>query len=666
MSHFLLQPFDKFLKLSEYTIKSIKKCCTGNRVVDLLFHFPVSVQNRVSDINNFSDKDKLTVVVKIVDHRVPRYKTSPYKVIGQTSAGDLITILYFNYSVSFIRKSLPYDGVFTVSGCAQKTTDGIQMVHPDIIAPPSALKYHVGVEPVYPLVAKLSNHTLRYAINSLLRIMPDIPDWIPPDYGLPSFTESIKIVHNPRTIEDISISNPARKRIALDELLINQIRLRQMRTALTEQRVTPFRQTEIMGRLQLPFELTADQLSCLNDIQNDLAAGIPMNRLLQGDVGAGKTIVAFMSILIALENNAQAALLAPTEILSVQHFNNLKQMSENLDIKMDIMLSSNRRIRPQQIDKLRSGETQLLIGTHAVLENEIEFKNLGLIVIDEQHRFGVLQRLALIKKCKYPNVLAMSATPIPRTLLLGRYGDLDVSTIKIKPQGRKPVETIVLGASKINGLIKRLKEIDSQIYWVCPVIEESENLVDINTRHKHLNENFTAREVFVLHGKMKPREKEDIMRRFKNREFKVLVSTTVIEVGVDVPSVNVIVIEHAERFGLAQLHQLRGRVGRGGDASYCILLYHYPISKIGKQRLQLMKSSTDGFLISEEDLKLRGAGDILGKEQSGFNSLKFSEFSSNGELIQMAEKIAKTVKFDSERIKFLYTIFSRLDDDIIA
>jgi ATP-dependent DNA helicase RecG len=588
-------------------------------------------------------------------------------VVGQTFAGDLITILYFNYSVGFIRKSLPYDGVFTVSGCTQKTTDGIQMVHPDIIAQPSALKYHVGVEPIYPLVAKLSNHTLRYAINSLLRIMPDIPDWIPPDYWLPSFTESIKIIHKPQTIEDISISNPARKRIALDELLINQIRLQQMRKALTEQRVMPFRQTnEIMGRLQLPFELTADQLSCLDDIREDLAAEVPMNRLLQGDVGAGKTVVAFMSILIALENNAQAALLAPTEILSVQHFNNLKKMSEDLGIKMDIMLSSNRKVRSKQIDKLRSGETQLLVGTHAILENEIEFKNLGLIVIDEQHRFGVLQRLALIKKCKYPNVLAMSATPIPRTLLLGRYGDLDVSVIKTKPHGRKPIKTIIIRASKIDDLIKRLKEIDSQIYWVCPVIEESENLVDINTRHKHLNENFTVHEVFVLHGKMKPKEKEDIMERFKNREFKVLVSTTVIEVGVDVPNVNVIVIEHAERFGLAQLHQLRGRVGRGSKASYCILLYHYPISEIGKQRLQLMKNSTDGFLISEEDLKLRGAGDILGKEQSGFNSLKFSEFSSNEELIQTAEKIAKTVKFDSERIKFLYTIFSRLDDDIIA
>jgi ATP-dependent DNA helicase RecG len=341
-------------------------------------------------------------------------------------------------------------------------------------------------------------------------------------------------------------------------------------------------------------------------------------------------------------------------------------MSENLGINLDVMLSANRKFRTAQIDRLTSGETQILIGTHAILEDEIEFKNLGLIIVDEQHRFGVMQRLALIKKCRYPNALTMSATPIPRTLLLGCYGDLDVSTIKMKPEGRKPIETIVIGTSKIDGLVARLKEINSQIYWVCPVIEESESLVDIGARRDYLQKHFSEKDVRVLHGKMKPKEKEEIVANFKSGEFKVLVSTTVIEVGVDIPNANVIVIEHAERFGLAQLHQLRGRVGRGRDESYCILLYHYPVSAVGKQRLQLMKETNDGFLISEEDLKLRGAGDILGKDQSGFNSLKFSEFSSNEQLIKTAEEIARAVEFNPETVEFLYRIFSRINEDVVA
>ncbi|MDR2723647.1 MAG: ATP-dependent DNA helicase RecG [Holosporaceae bacterium] len=667
MNHFLLQPFNNFLKLSEFTKKSLKKCCGGDRVIDLLFHFPISVQNRVSDVHNFSEKDKLSTVVKIIEHIPPRRKVLPYKIIGQTAGKDLVTILYFNYDISFIRKSLPIGGIFTISGSAQKTTEGIQLIHPDIIAQPSALKYHVGTEPIYPLVAKLSNHTLRYAIGSLLKIMPEVSDWIPDTYELPTFSESIRIIHNPRTIENTLISNPARRRIALDELLVNQIRLKQIRSSLSKQRTMPFQQTnKIIGNLKLPFELTKDQLSCLNDIKNDLASTVPMNRLIQGDVGAGKTVVALLSSLIVLENNYQTALLAPTEILSLQHFDNIRQLSKNLGIKVDIMLSSNRKIRFRQMDELKNGKTQILIGTHAILENEIEFKNLGLVVIDEQHRFGVLQRLALIKKCRYPNVLAMSATPIPRTLLLGCYGDLDVSTIKTKPQGRKPIETIVVNVSQINNLIKRLQGVNSQIYWVCPVIEESEDLINVSMRYDYLSNFFPVKEIFTLHGKMKPQEKEEIIRKFKNGEFKVLVSTTVIEVGVDIPNANVIVIEHAERFGLAQLHQLRGRVGRGSELSYCVLLYHNPVSHVGKQRLQLMKNTTDGFLISEEDLKLRGAGDILGKEQSGFHALRFSNFSSNSELIQIAEKMVKTIKLNQENIEFLYKIFSRLHEDIIA
>ncbi|MDR0968878.1 MAG: ATP-dependent DNA helicase RecG [Holosporaceae bacterium] len=669
MTHFLLQPFDKFVKLADFSRKAIKRCCSGDRAVDLLFHFPTSLQRRSDDANNFTDKDKLTVVLKITGHAQPRFKSSPYKVYGETPAGDTITIIYFHYNAAYVRRSLPIDGVFTVSGEARKTAEGIQMAHPDAIAPAASFQYYVGSEPVYPLTAKLTNKTLRYAVNALLKVMPEIDDWIPEDlrqkYELPTFTEAVRAAHNPKTSEDVMLTNPARRRIAVDELLTNQIRLKQIRESMTRMRTEPFQQTnEIIQRLRLPFELTKDQLSCLEDIKKDLASGRPMNRLIQGDVGSGKTVVAFISALIALENDAQAALLAPTEILALQHFYNIKKMSENLGINVDVMLAANRKYRFEQIERLKSGETQILIGTHAVLEEEIEFKNLGLAIVDEQHRFGVLQRLALIKKCKYPNVLAMSATPIPRTLLLGCYGDLDVSTIKTKPEGRKPIETIVIGASKIDELAARLKKMDSQIYWVCPAIEESETLTTVDERREYLTKHFSAEDVRALHGKMKAKEKDDIIRKFKNGEFKILVSTTVIEVGVDIPNANVIVIEHAERFGLAQLHQLRGRVGRGCDASYCVLLYRYPMSEVGKQRLQLMKETSDGFLISEKDLKLRGAGDILGKEQSGFNTLKFSDFSSNEELIKIAEEISRVI--DDKTAEFLYKIFSRINEDVVA
>lgn len=315
---------------------------------------------------------------------------------------------------------------------------------------------------------------------------------------------------------------------------------------------------------------------------------------------------------------------------------------------------------------MQDGATQILIGTHAILEENVEFRKLGLIVIDEQHRFGVMQRFSLIKKSKYPNILAMSATPIPRTMVLGCYGDLDVSIIKNKPKGRIPIETAVISMSKIDAMVERLKRMDTQIFWVCPAIEESDSLVDVKTRCDYLEKSFPNGEVRILHGKMKSVEKDSVMESFKRGEFKLLVSTTVIEVGVDIPNANVIVVEHAERFGLAQLHQLRGRVGRGNKQAYCILIYHSPVSEIGQRRLQLMKDTDDGFVLSEEDLKLRGAGDILGKEQSGFNTLRFSDFSSNYSMIKMAEDIAKTMDVNSSEVKVLCDVFNRVSEECIV
>jgi ATP-dependent DNA helicase RecG len=592
----------KYVKISDFTHKLIKKRCGGNRVIDILFHFPSYFVNRVNDIENFSKDDKLTLLINITDHIIPRRKSSPYKILGHAKNVE-ISINYFNYNARFLKKLLPIGGVFTVSGDAKKTNDGINMVHPDVIDSPDMLKYYVGIEAVYPLTAHLSNRTVRYVINNLLKQFPFIPEWIPKHitekYNLVTFRDAVQQLHNPKSMEEYILKKGSAKlRLAIDELLANQIRLRQIRNTVNSQLSSNFYSDDsIISKLNLPFDLTEDQKKCLDDIKSDLISDKPMNRLIQGDVGSGKTVVAFISMLIVIENHFQAVLLAPTEILAMQHYNTIAKLAENLGLKIDIMLSSNRKIRYRQIEQLKSGETQILIGTHAVFEDEIEFHNLGLVVIDEQHRFGVIQRLKLIKKCKYPNVLAMSATPIPRTLLLGFYGDLDVSTIKTKPAGRKPIETIVMNVSKIDELVNRLKYIDSQIYWVCPVIGESENLVDITTRYEYLNTVFCENGIKIMHGKMKPQEKNDIMDDFKKNKFKFLISTTVIEVGVDIPNANVIVIEHAERFGLAQLHQLRGRVGRGNELSYCVLLYHYPVSDIGKQRLQLMKNTNDGFVL---------------------------------------------------------------------
>lgn len=663
----LLQPLRQFIELSKYTYSLVKKCCGGDRLANILLYFPSGVSYRTNDLNGFT-AGKLTVVVKIIDHKIPRARGLPYKIIGQTDGGDIVTIVYFNYRVPYLRNTFPIDTKLMVSGNAtQHGFDGIQIVHPDVVGRPDLAKFYSGIEPVYPLTGNLTNRTLQYVINSVLKLISKDLDWLPAEikrkYDLPDFVEALHEIHHPKSAQDIETSNRFRQRIAIDELLANQIRLLQIKRNLQKRSAPVLKENgDIFSRLRLPFELTADQVKCLEDIKADLNSGRPMNRLIQGDVGSGKTIVAFLGMLVALENKMQAALLAPTEILAWQHFETIQKLSNDLNLEIDVMLSSNRKARKIQISDLQTGKTQILVGTHAILEDNIEFRNLGFIVIDEQHKFGVMQRLKLIEKSACPNILSMSATPIPRTLLLGYYGDIDVSTIKTKPAGRQPIETVVISEKRIDELIARLKEMDSQIFWICPVIEENDSLTDVNTRGDFLKQAFSPEQVEVLHGKMKAYEKDKIMERFKENQFKLLVATTVIEVGIDIPNANVIVIEHAERFGLAQLHQLRGRVGRGDQKSYCILFYHFPISTVGKQRLQLMKSTNDGFEISEQDLKLRGAGDILGREQSGFNVLRFSDFADNLFLIKTAEEIAESLDLENQSIDDLCKIFNRVSE----
>jgi ATP-dependent DNA helicase RecG len=449
MSNFLFQPICNFVKLSDFSLKLIKKRCEGNRVIDSLLHLPVSIVKKVGSVDELAEGNKLTAIVKITDHIIPMYKSKPYKILGEIGDRE-ISILYFNYKSNYMRKMFPIGSSLTISGNAKLVFDRIEMTHPDVIDSPDKFKYHVGIEPVYMLTAGLTNRTFRYVISSLIKQLPDVDEWIPENmvtkYGLIKFCDAIRFLHNPKSMDDIiSEGNVPKRRIAIDELLANQIKLKKMRTSYISHTSAKIQRTNaLLSKLNIPFELTDDQQKCIAEIEKDFASDRQMNRLIQGDVGVGKTIVALISMIIAAENHFQSVLLVPTEILAIQHYNTILKLSNSLDIKIDLMLGSNRKIRGNQIENLRSGKIDLLIGTHAILEDQIEFKNLGLIVIDEQHRFGVMQRLSLIKKCNYPNVLAMSATPIPRTLMLGCYGDLDVSVMKCKPSGRKSKETSLL------------------------------------------------------------------------------------------------------------------------------------------------------------------------------------------------------------------------------
>ena len=668
----LLEPIRHFIKLSDYTYKLVKKCCEGDRIIDALFHFPVKLLRRTDIFSDLTSGDKFTVVITATEHFPPSRKGHPYKIFGLTKNGDTIAVVYFNFRAPYLRTAYPIGSVVTISGNAEKTYEGIiQITHPDVVVKNDLSKYYVGLEPIYPLTGNLTNRTLSFIIDSVQKTATLSEDWIPQKfrekYNLPTFMQALQQIHHPKNEADLYPTSKARQRIAIDELLANQVRLKQIRESLESLQAIKIEPTgELFSKLNLPFELTDDQKKCFEDIKQDLRSGYLMNRLIQGDVGSGKTIVAFLGMLVAIENGFQTAFLAPTEILAWQHFETLLALTEPLGIEIDVMLSSNRKARKRQVSDLQRGATKILVGTHAILEENIEFPNLGFVVIDEQHRFGVNQRMTLIQKCRYPNVLTMSATPIPRTLLLGCYGDIDVSIIKTKPKGRIPIETSVVSNDKVGALVERLKSVDSQVFWICPVIEKSETLVDVNTRCEYLQKMFPENQVRILHGKMKPAEKDLIMEQFKQNKFKLLVSTTVVEVGVDIPNANVIVIEHAERFGLAQLHQLRGRVGRGDQQAYCILIYYYPVSEVGRQRLHLMKSTTDGFVLSEEDLKLRGAGDILGKEQSGMNLLRFSDFSNNEKLLEIANEIAQAIDTNSQSTRYLCDIFNRVSDEYIV
>jgi ATP-dependent DNA helicase RecG len=593
------------------------------RVKDLAFHLPDRFVSRraVAHLDAADEGEQVVVALTAVEHRPSRTPRGPYRVMAQDAAGNVAALTYFGRASYTARKQLPVGARRWVAGKLERYGDMLQIVHPDhVLEEGSAAPAHLR-EPVYRLAEGLTQPMVaRLAAQALARL-PDLPEWIEPgavaQEAWPAWREALHLAHRGE--------NPAaRDRLAYDEMLANSLALMLVRADNRRRSGTPLKgDGRLRERLDLPFALTGAQRRAIAEIEGDLAQEAPMLRLLQGDVGAGKTLVALAAMLVAVEAGAQAALLAPTELLARQHHQTLRRLAEPVGARVEILTGRDKgRAREARLMGLVDGSIDILVGTHAIFQEQVAYKNLALVVIDEQHRFGVSQRLMLAGKGRRaPHVLAMTATPIPRTLQLAQYGELDVSKLDELPPGRQPIDTRVVGIERLDDVVAGLArhlERRQQAYWVCPMVRDSEDsdTAAAEARFAALAERFGDQAVLV-HGQLPPERKDAAMERFASGHARLLVATTVIEVGVDVPAATLMVIEQAERFGLAQLHQLRGRIGRGADKSVCLLLRSATLSDTARERLALMRETQDGFRLAEEDLRLRGGGELLGTRQSG-------------------------------------------------
>ncbi len=626
----------------------------GPHAVDLLWHLPSGLVDR-----RFAPKIAAappgviaTLTVTVDAHQPPPRPKLPYKVLCSDETGFL-HLVFFHARPDYLARLLPPGEVRLVSGRIERYGREIQMPHPDHVASPEAAADLPAVEPVYPLTTGLTPKALHKAILGALDLAPDLPEWHDPGLmgreSWPAWRDAVRAVHAPSDTADVAPTAIARRRLAYDELLANQLALALIRRQMKRAAGRSIRGD---GRLRdrvlstLPFALTASQRAADQEIAGDMAADGRMLRLLQGDVGSGKTVVALLAMLIAVEAGAQAALMAPTDLLARQHLATLAPLAEAAGVDLALLTGREKgRRRQATLDALADGSAALAVGTHALFQDDVAFRDLALTVIDEQHRFGVHQRLGLTAKGRAVDVLVTTATPIPRTLMLTAYGDMDVSRLTEKPPGRHPVDTRAMPVDRLDEVVAGLaRALDggARVYWVCPLVAESESLdvAAAEARHAHLAEVFGER-VGLLHGRLKDRDKDAVMADFAAGRTSVLVATTVIEVGVDVPEATVMVIEHAERFGLAQLHQLRGRIGRGDRASTCLLLYAAPPTDTARRRLEILRETDDGFRIAEEDLKLRGAGELLGTRQSGLPGFRLADPAAHADLLEMARGDAR-------------------------
>ena len=630
------------------------------RVVDVLFHLPQGgiSRERVGSIAEAPVGQPVTLAVTVTAHRPAPFgrAKAPYKVLVEDDSGD-VTLVFFNMPPARMEKLLPVGARRFVSGKIEIWDGHRQIVHPDRILDERNAANLPAVEAVYGQTEGLSSRLLaRYAHGALERL-PSLPEWQDPTWlereGFPAFEAALRTLHQPEDAAELSeealARSPARRRLAYDELLASQLALALVRSRM---RRLPGRANagdgSLVATLQkaLPYALTGAQARAVEDIRRDLVADTRMLRLLQGDVGSGKTAVALLAMASAIEAGRQAALMAPTEILARQHFERLEPLARRAGLRLALLTGRDKGAeRRRVLLGLAEGAIKIVVGTHALFQEDVVFRDLGLAVVDEQHRFGVHQRLALGAKGEAVDVLVMTATPIPRTLALTYFGDMDVSVLDEKPPGRKPIDTRLVSTERLDeviGGIGRAVAAGDQVYWICPLVAESE-VIDVaaaEDRYEHLRQIF-GDQVGLVHGKLAARDKDAAMERFSRGDTKILVSTTVVEVGVDVPAATVMVVEHAERFGLAQLHQLRGRIGRGERASTCLLLYKGPLGETAKARLETMRATEDGFRIAEEDLRLRGEGEVLGTRQAGLPGFKLARVEVDADLLGAARDDAR-------------------------
>ena len=675
-------------------LASVLEKRVGSYVIDVLRHLPIGLIDRRQRpaLDAVVDGSLATIEILVIKHdRPPRGTRRPYRVFCQNDTGEL-ELVFFHAHNDYIAKQLPIGERRIVSGRVELFQGRVQMAHPDHIVVPEHSASMPLLEPVYPLTAGLTPKILRRTIADALKRIPDLPEWIPApimaEHNWPNFADAMQAVHAPQSETDLLPTSPARARLAFDELLANQLALSMVRRQASD--TAPGRCFAPQGQLlaaltaDLPFEMTAAQHAAIGEITADQAAPKRMLRMLQGDVGSGKTLVALAAMLTVAETGAQAALLAPTEVLARQHHASLNALLRPLKMEVGLLLGQGRtsnaaaddalpngvnhapRTRTDTLAAMADGTISLVIGTHALFSDTAIFHDLGLAVIDEQHRFGVRQRILLGEKGRDVDVLVMTATPIPRSLAMTAYGDLDHSRLDEKPVGRLPIDTRAMAKDRLNEIVDGLRRAlhdGKRAYWICPLVDESDKL-DIaaaEDRFTALTHALAGIGVALAHGKMKAAERDAAMQAFKTGQAQLLVATTVVEVGVDVPEASIIVIEHAERFGLAQLHQLRGRVGRSTAQSSCLLVYQPPLSETANKRLSVMRDTNDGFVIAEEDLNLRGPGEFLGQRQSGVPEFVLADLAAHRDLLSIARGQAQIMLADNDmhHINLLLSLFER-------
>ncbi len=618
-----------------------------NRVRDVAYHLPERFVTRrpIEHLDAASVGEQVVVPLAVTEHRSSRSGRGPYNVMATDALGNVVSLTYFGRASYTAKKQLPVGEKRWVAGRLDQYGQMLQIVHPDHVSEDSAGLLGTLNEPVYALSEGLTQTKVSGLVAQTLDRLPGLPEWIEPGQFAkmkwPPWADALKLAHKGE-------HPAARDRLAYDELLANSLALMLVRADNRRRRGQALAgDGRLRAKLDLPFPLTGAQTRSIGEIEGDLAQERPMLRLLQGDVGSGKTVVALEAMLIAVEGGAQAALLAPTEILARQHYDTLRRMLAPTGVEIALLTGRDKgRAREAILMGLHDGSIPIVVGTHAIFQDTVAYRNLGLVVIDEQHRFGVSQRLMLASKGKVaPHTLAMTATPIPRTLTLAQYGEMDVSRLDEMPPGRQAIDTVVISTDRSGQVVDRLAaqlDAGAQAYWVCPMVREleTEDIAAAEARYASLRERF-GDDVVMVHGQLKPELKDAAMERFAAGNAKLLVATTVIEVGVDVPNATLMVIEQAERFGLAQLHQLRGRVGRGSKKSVCLLLRGETLSETGKERLALMRETQDGFRLAEEDLRLRGGGELLGTRQSGDTPFRVADLEQIQRLLPIAHEDAR-------------------------